>query len=85
MMKIWILSSLWIFFMILGITVIRKENIREVFIEIFGERHRFAIENSILFDNLSSLLIASFVPLFNVFYLIMYLVYSFCDKDSEII
>lgn len=85
MLQKWILSSLWILFMILGITFIKKENIREVFIEIFGEEHRFVIEHSILFDSIPSLIIASFVPFFNIFYLIMYLVYGFCDKDSEII
>lgn len=81
----WIFSSLWILFMILGITIIRKENIKEVFIEIFGENHRIAIENAFLFDTFATLIIASFIPIFNVFYLFMYLFYGFADKDGEII
>lgn len=85
MMQNWIFSSLWILFMILGVTVIRRENIKEVFIEIFGENHRVAIENAVLFDTLASLIIVSFIPIFNVFYLFMYLVYGFADKNGEMI
>ena len=85
MMQNWIFSSLWILFMILGVTVIRRENIKEVFIEIFGENHRVAIENAVLFDTLASLIIVSFIPVFNVFYLFMYLVYGFADKNGEMI
>lgn len=85
MMQNWIFSSLWILFMILGVTVIRRENIKEVFIEIFGENHRVAIENAVLFDTLASLIIVSFIPIFNVFYLFMYLIYGFADKNGEMI
>ena len=85
MMQNWIFSSLWILFMILGVTVIRRENIKEVFIEIFGENHRVAIENAVLFDTLASLIIVSFIPVFNVFYLFMYLVYGLADKNGEMI
>ena len=85
MMKYWILSSLWVLFMILGVTIIRRENIKQVFIEIFGESHRISIENTFLFDTLSSLIIISFIPIFNIFYLFMYLVYGFANKDGEMI
>lgn len=85
MMQNWIFSSLQILFMILGVTVIRRENIKEVFIEIFGENHRVAIENAVLFDTLASLIIVSFIPIFNVFYLFMYLIYGFADKNGEMI
>lgn len=85
MIQKWILSSLWILFMILGVTIIRRENIKAVFIEIFGENHKTAIEKTLLFDNITSLIIASFIPIFNVFYLFMYLVYGFADKDGETI
>lgn len=82
MIKFWMLSSLWIFFMILGVTFIQRKQIQDNFIEIFGEGHAEIIKAKILFDDLSSLIICSFIPLFNVFYLIVYLTYGFCDKNG---
>lgn len=85
MIQKWIFSSLWILFMILGITFIRKENIKEVFIEIFGENLRELVEGFVLFDDPLTLIIVSFIPILNIYYLIVYLCLGFCNKNVDFI
>ena len=73
----WIVSSLWIFFMLLGVTFIRRDNMKENFKEIFEEEDPAELDKVILFDKFSTLIIVSFLPVFNFLYLCMYLLIGF--------
>ena len=52
------------------------------FKEIFEEEDPAELDKVILFDKLSTLIIISFFPVFNVLYLCMYLLIGFCDKKG---
>lgn len=78
----WIASSLWIFFMLLGVTFIRRDNMKKNFKEIFEEEDPEVLEKVILFDKLITLIIVSSIPIFNLFYLFMYLCIGFCDRKG---
>lgn len=78
----WIASSLWIFFMLLGVTFIRRDNMRKNFKEIFEEEDPEVLDKVILFDKLSTLIIVSFIPVFNFIYLCFYLIIGFCDRKN---
>ena len=78
----WIASSLWIFFMLLGVTFIRRNNMKKNFKEIFEEKDPEVLDKVILFDKLITLIIVSFIPVFNLFYLCMYLCIGFCDRKG---
>ena len=78
----WIASSLWIFFMLLGITFIRRDNMKKNFKEIFEEEDPAELDKVILFDKISTLIIVSFIPVFNFLYLCMYLFIGFCDRKG---
>ena len=64
MLKFWILSSAWFFFMYIGVSVIRSDNLRENFIYIFGEERSKIINKMILFDNPQTL-----IYLFLIYYI----------------
>ena len=53
----WIASSLWIFFMLLGVTFIRRNNMKKNFKEIFEEEDPEVLDKAILFDKLITLII----------------------------
>ena len=74
----WIASSLWIFFMLLGVTFIRRDNMKENFKEIFEEEDPAELDKVILFDKFSTLIIVSFFPVFNFLYLCMFLLIRLC-------
>ena len=78
----WIASSLWIFFMLLGVTFIRRNNMKKNFKEIFEEEDPAELDKVILFDKFSTLIIVSFLPVFNFLYLCMYLLIGFCDRKG---
>ena len=78
----WIASSLWIFFMLLGVTFIRRDNMKKNFKEIFEEEDPEVLDKVILFDKLFTLIIVSFIPIFNLFYLGLYLCIGFSDSKG---
>ena len=78
----WIASSLWIFFMLLGVTFIRRDNMKKNFKEIFEEEDPEVLDKVILFDKLFTLIIVSFLPVFNFLYLCMYFLIGFCDRKG---
>ena len=78
----WIASSLWIFFMLLGVTFIRRDNMKKNFKEIVEEEDPEVLDKVILFDKLITLIIVSFIPVFNFLYLCMYLLIGFCDRKG---
>lgn len=84
MLKFLFFSGLWIFFMILGICVVKNKEIKENIIEIYGEEYaeEFA---GILFDSNKLVFIWSFVPIANIFMLISYLIYAFADTKGTYI
>ena len=52
------------------------------FKEIFEEEDPAELDKVILFDKFSTLIIVSFLPVFNFLYLCMYLLIGFCDRKG---
>ena len=78
----WIASSLWTFFMLLGVTFIRHDHMKNNFKEIFEEENPDVLDKVILFDSFFVLIVVSLIPIINFLYLCLYLLIAFGDRKG---